>query len=113
MKALLRLDRTTPDLRGRWSHARLTAGVIVLLVGSTGTTWSQESIGSTVIVINTVEGSAIPSFFRGLRMQSRVGGRSDGSPLTSPHPQISGSEMPSKRASPAQSRPFWPSVLAE
>jgi hypothetical protein len=40
-------------------------------------------------------------------------GRSDGSPLTSPHPQISGSEMPSKRASPAQSRPFWPSVLAE
>jgi hypothetical protein len=61
MKALSRLDRTPPDLRGRWSRALLALGVVVLLVGSTGTTWSQESIGSTVIVINTVEGTIATS----------------------------------------------------
>ena len=65
MKALLRLNPTTPDQRGRWSRARLCSAVVVLLIGSTGASWSQERIGSTVIVINTVEGtiassSAIP-----------------------------------------------------
>jgi hypothetical protein len=30
---------------------------IALLFGSTGASWSQERIGSTVIVINTVEGT--------------------------------------------------------
>jgi hypothetical protein len=30
---------------------------IALLLGSTGASWSQERIGSTVIVINTVEGT--------------------------------------------------------
>ena len=62
MKALL--HQTTPEQRGRWSCARVTSVVVVLLVGSTGASWSQEKIGSTVIVINTVEGtvasSAIP-----------------------------------------------------
>ena len=64
MKALLRINQTTPEQRGRWSRARLTSVVVVLLIGSTGASWSQERIGSTVIVINTVEGtvasSAIP-----------------------------------------------------
>ena len=64
MKALLRLNQTTPEQRVRWSRARLTSVVVVLLIGSTGASWSQERIGSTVIVINTVEGtvasSAIP-----------------------------------------------------
>jgi len=57
MKALLRLNQTTPEPRGRWSRARLTSAVVVLLIGSTGASWSQERIGSTVIVINTVEGT--------------------------------------------------------
>jgi hypothetical protein len=64
MKTLLRLNQTTPEQRVRWSRARLTSVVVVLLIGSTGASWSQERIGSTVIVINTVEGtvasSAIP-----------------------------------------------------
>ena len=65
MKAQRRLNRTTPELRGRWSRARLTSAVVVLLIGSTGACWSQEGIGRTVIVINTVEGtlasgSAVP-----------------------------------------------------
>jgi hypothetical protein len=36
---------------------RLSQMAVVLLVGSTGASWSQEGIGSTVIVINTVEGT--------------------------------------------------------
>ena len=58
MKTLPRLSWTTRELRGRWSCAQLTSTVaVVLLIGSTGATWSQEKIGSTVIVINTVEGT--------------------------------------------------------
>jgi hypothetical protein len=65
MKALLRPNQTTREQRGRWSCARLTSVAVVLLIGSTGASWSQERVGSTVIVINTVEGtvasgSAIP-----------------------------------------------------
>lgn len=61
MKALLRLNQTTPEQRGRWSRAHLTSVVVVLLIGSTGASWSQERIGSTVIVINTVEGTVASS----------------------------------------------------
>ena len=39
MKALL--HQTTPEQRGRWSCARVTSVVVVLLVGSTGASWSQ------------------------------------------------------------------------
>jgi hypothetical protein len=65
MKALPRLNQTTPEQRGRWSCARLTSVAVALLICSTGASWSQERVGSTVIVINTVEGtvasgSAIP-----------------------------------------------------
>jgi FecR protein len=59
VKALPRLSRTTPEPCGRWSTARLTSAVVILLIGSTGATWSQEKIGSTVIVINTVEGTLL------------------------------------------------------
>jgi hypothetical protein len=63
---LPRLTRTAPELRGRGSRARLTSAVVLLLIGSTGASWSQgRTIGSTVIVVNTVEGtlasgSAVP-----------------------------------------------------
>jgi hypothetical protein len=57
MKALIRLIQTTLEPRGRWSRAGLTSAVVVLLIGSTGSSWSQERIGNSVIVINTVEGS--------------------------------------------------------
>jgi FecR-like protein len=57
MEALLRLNQTIRELRGRWRGARLVSMVVVLLIGSTGASWSQESVGTTVIVINTVEGT--------------------------------------------------------
>jgi hypothetical protein len=66
MIALPRLTPTAPELRGRGSRARLTSAVVLLLIGSTGASWSQgRTIGSTVIVVNTVEGtlasgSAVP-----------------------------------------------------
>jgi hypothetical protein len=65
MKALLRLSQTAPE-SGELSRASLALTVaIVLLIGSTAASWSQERVGSTVIVINTVEGtlasgSAVP-----------------------------------------------------
>jgi hypothetical protein len=57
MKTVPSFSWTTRELLGRWSRARLTSAAVVLLVGSTGQSWSQEKIGSTVIVINTVEGT--------------------------------------------------------
>lgn len=58
MKAVPRLTWTTPELRGIWSRARLTSAVVVLLIGSTGASWSQgRMIGSTVVVVNNVEGT--------------------------------------------------------
>ena len=57
MNALLRRNQTTTDPYGRWSRARLASMAVVLLIGSTGASWSQERIGGTVIVINTVEGT--------------------------------------------------------
>ena len=66
MNALPRLTRTAPELWGRWRRARLTSAVAALLIGSTGASSSQgRMIGSTVIVVNTVEGtlesgSAVP-----------------------------------------------------
>ena len=66
MKALLRLNRTTTEPRCRLSRASLTLAFgVVLLIGATEASWSQERVGSTVIVINTVEGtlesgSAVP-----------------------------------------------------
>jgi hypothetical protein len=54
MKAL----QPTTKPRGRWSHAHLTLAVaVVLLVGSTGASWSGGRIGGAVIVLNSVEGS--------------------------------------------------------
>ena len=60
MNALLRLSQTITEPYGKWSRARLTSIAVVLLIGSTGASWSQEGIGRTVIVINTVEGT-LPS----------------------------------------------------
>jgi hypothetical protein len=57
MKAVSRFSWATRDQLGRWSRARLMSAAVVLLIGSTGASWSQEKIGSTVIVINTVEGT--------------------------------------------------------
>jgi hypothetical protein len=61
MNAPLRLNQTAPQQRGKWSGARLISVAVLLLIGTTGASWSQERIGSTVIVINTVEGTVVSS----------------------------------------------------
>jgi len=50
----LRFNQTTPEPSQRIGWAVLG---IALLIGSTGPSWSEEKIGTTVIVINTVEGT--------------------------------------------------------
>ena len=59
MRTRLRFDPTTPEPSQRSNCALVRRAVvgIALLVGSTGASWSQEKIGATVIVINTVEGT--------------------------------------------------------
>jgi hypothetical protein len=59
MRARLRFNRTTPEPSQRSHGAFIRSGVfgLALLIGSTGASWSQEKIGTTVIVINTVEGT--------------------------------------------------------
>jgi hypothetical protein len=59
MRTRLRFNRTTPEPSQRSNCAFINGGVVglALLIGSTGAAWSQEPIGSTVIVINTVEGT--------------------------------------------------------
>lgn len=46
--------------RGPWSRAHLASAVaVVLLIGGTTASWSQERIGGAEIVINTVEGNLV------------------------------------------------------
>lgn len=46
--------------RGRRSRTHLTSAVAVaLLIGSTGASWSDERVGGTEIVINTVQGNLV------------------------------------------------------
>ena len=55
----LRFNRTTLEPSQRSNCAFVGCGIVglALLIGSTGGAWSQEKIGTTVIVINTVEGT--------------------------------------------------------
>lgn len=55
------LNRTTPEPSRRSNCAFLVWVVVgtALLIGSTEASWSQERVGSTVIVINTVEGTLV------------------------------------------------------
>jgi hypothetical protein len=59
MRTRLRFNRTTPEQSQRSNCAFIRSGVVglALLIGSTGASWSQEKIGTTVIVINTVDGT--------------------------------------------------------
>jgi hypothetical protein len=55
----LRFNRTTlePNQRSKCAFIRWAVLGTALLIGSTGPSWSEEKIGTTVIVINTVEGT--------------------------------------------------------
>ena len=59
MRARLPFNRTTPEPSQRMNCAFIKRGIvgIALLIGSTGASWSQQKIGTTEIVINTVEGT--------------------------------------------------------
>jgi hypothetical protein len=57
MRTRLRFNRTIPELSQRSNWAFRWVVGIALLIGSTGASWSEQKIGSTEIVINTVEGT--------------------------------------------------------
>jgi hypothetical protein len=59
MRARLRFNRTTPEPSQSSNCAFIKRCVvgIALLIGSTGASWSEQKIGTTEIVINTVEGT--------------------------------------------------------
>ena len=59
MRTRPRFDPTTPEPSQGSNCAFIRRAVvgIALLIGSTGASWSQEKIGITEIVINTVEGT--------------------------------------------------------
>ena len=58
MRTRFRFSTTPkPSQRANCAFISRAAVGIALLVGSTGASWSQEKIGTTEIIINTVEGT--------------------------------------------------------